>query len=105
MTDLDEIEQQYNAYNTGTDGWMRGDPPPDVVDRIPELLAEVRDHRALLDLQYRRMAEATDRWRAEDPEARALVMPDLGDLLRWLMDDADKARAALAELDVNWASQ
>lgn len=53
---------------------------------------EVAEHRALFDLQWRRMAEATGRWRAENPEARALIMPDLGYLLRWLMDDADRAR-------------
>lgn len=44
-------------------------------------------------LQWKRSREAVERWRAEDPEARALVIPDLGALLQWLMDDADRARA------------
>jgi hypothetical protein len=56
-------------------------------------LSEVADLRALFAMQWDRMAEATARWRAEDPEARALIMPDLGDLLQWLMDDTDRARA------------
>lgn len=58
---------------------------------------ELHELRALFDLQQRRMREATARWRAEDPEARTLVLPDLGDLLKWLMDDADKARAQIPQ--------
>jgi len=65
---------------------------------IPDLLAELDEMRALFDMQWRRMGDATDRWRAEDPAARNLVMPDLGALLRWLMDDADKARAGAARV-------
>lgn len=59
-----------------------------------EALEELAEYRALQKVQWRRMAEATERWRAEDPEGRALILPDLGVLLRWLMDDADRARAA-----------
>lgn len=44
------------------------------------------------------ITEATARWRAEDPEARGLTMPDLGELLRWLMDDADRARAGVRHI-------
>lgn len=58
---------------------------------------ELHELRALFELQQRRMREATARWRDEDPEARALVLPDLGDLLKWLMDDADKARAQIPQ--------
>lgn len=52
--------------------------------------AEVEDYRALLALQWTRMVEATELWRQEDPVARALVMPDLGELLAWLMARIDK---------------
>lgn len=55
-------------------------------------LLELADLRVLFQMQHDRMAEATQRWRAEAPEARALTLPDLGALLRWLMDDADQAR-------------
>lgn len=58
--------------------------------------AELHDLRALFALQQTRMEAATARWRAEDPEARALTLPDLGALLRWLMDDADRARGVTA---------
>lgn len=59
---------------------------------LERALAEVADLRALFDLQWTRMGEATDRWRAEDPEARALVMPDLGALLQWLIAERDAQR-------------
>jgi hypothetical protein len=58
--------------------------------------AELTELRALFQLQWTRSREADARWRAEDPEARANVWPDLGVLLKWLMDDADQARAELA---------
>jgi hypothetical protein len=61
--------------------------------------AELADLRALFELQWTRSREADARWRAEDPEARANVWPDLGVLLKWLMDDADQQRAALQEAE------
>ncbi len=56
---------------------------------------ELAELRALFELQHRRMAEATERWRAEDPDARALTLPDVGALLTWLMRDADRVRAGV----------
>jgi hypothetical protein len=56
---------------------------------------EIAELRALFAMQSQRMTEATARWHAEDPDARSLILPDLGDLLRWLMDDADRARSGL----------
>ena len=53
--------------------------PPD--ERGMTLEAEVAALRQIFDLQWTRMGDATERWRAEDPTARAQVMPDLGDLL------------------------
>lgn len=49
-----------------------------LVERADEL-------EALFRLQETRMSEAVAAWRAEDPENRQLVMPDLGALLEWLM--------------------
>lgn len=71
-----------------TERWLKDQ------DAITAHVAEedVTDIRLLFEIQQTRMREATERWRAEDPEARAQVLPDLGALLRWLMDDADKAR-------------
>lgn len=57
---------------------------PSVAERLAEM-------QALFDMQWKRMGQATERWRAEDPEGRALTQPDLGDLLKWLMDKADQA--------------
>lgn len=61
---------------------------------------ELGELRALLDLQQRRMTEATEAWRAEAPDERELVMPDLGDLLTWLM-----TRAGLREPDDEWCAR
>lgn len=72
----------------------------DAVEKFDiNMVAELSDLPALFELQWDRMTEATARWRAEDPAARDLVQPDLGDLLRWLMNDADQARAASTVTD------
>lgn len=55
--------------------------------------AEIIDLRALFDLQQTRMVEATEAWRAESPAERENVLPDLGDLLVWLMSRAEGAEA------------
>jgi hypothetical protein len=52
--------------------------------------AELEELRALFKLQWTRSREADARWQAEDPEARKNTWPDLGKLLRWLMDKADE---------------
>lgn len=51
-----------------------------------EAIRERDELRALFDAQWARSREADEMWRAEKPEERALVWPDLGVLLAWLMD-------------------
>lgn len=63
--------------------------PGQVVERSP--IDELMDLRALLDLQWTRMGQATELWRRENPAARARLFPDLGELLDWLMKRGDKA--------------
>lgn len=58
-------------------------------DRIDALTRESDTLNRLFDVQQTRMREATELWRAEDPEGRALILPDLGDLLKWLMVRAE----------------
>jgi hypothetical protein len=43
------------------------------------------EYEHLFAMQWRRMQEATELWRAEAPDERALVQPDLGRLLAWLL--------------------
>ena len=50
-----------------------------------EALTRAGELQDLFDLQYTRMGEATEAWRAEAPEERELIQPDLGDLLTWLL--------------------
>lgn len=66
-------------------------------------VAAVRERdelRALFDMQWKRSLEAIALWRSESPTERALVMPDLGDLLAWLMvriaEGPARGRAAVA---------
>jgi hypothetical protein len=116
VIDLDVVRQTVSRAM----GFIRSGAPATEVARMPSVLlavgaaeqliaeverlqAEVVDMRALFDLQWRRMAEATARWRAEDPGARALVMPDLGDLLQWLMGELDRA-VARANLNARLAA-
>lgn len=80
------------------------------VNALPWLLNEVAELRAIFDLGYRRSEEATALWRAEDPEARAGVHPDLGALLTWLMDRAGQGGGGNEEVwhefhDGPWAGQ
>lgn len=65
---------------------------PGRADELNQLRADNADYRALFDVQWDRMAEATARWRSESPDLRALIMPDLEALLTWLMGQADDAR-------------
>lgn len=55
-------------------------------DRLKERNAELED---LFDLQHSRSIEADDLWRQAHP-GNDLVMPNLGELLAWLMAEARK---------------
>lgn len=55
---------------------------------IAQLEAELAEYKSIFDLQQKRMGEATKRWQAATGRYDAL--PDLGDLLQWLMDQGDK---------------
>jgi hypothetical protein len=55
-------------------------------EEINQLKLELADYKALFDLQFTRMQEASALWRAEVPEERHNIMPDLGELLTWLME-------------------
>lgn len=51
----------------------------------PEEESELSDYRRLCELQRKRMNEATEMWR--QATGRHDVLPDLGNLLTWLMDE------------------
>jgi hypothetical protein len=55
------------------------------LSRTEETLAQ---YQQLFALQWNRVQEATKLWRAEDPEKRANITPDLGTLVGWLMERA-----------------
>jgi len=55
---------------------------------------ENADLNSLFELQWTRMAEATKLWR--EATGRHDVSPDLGDLLKWLMDRIAELEKAVA---------
>ena len=95
--DLNKIErvwlQQCGVHDFGVmeygcscaDGDFRS-PMLSLLAEVRTLRSQLKDYDALFTLQFTRMTEATALWRAEDPEARKMIMPDLGELLKWLMD-------------------
>lgn len=56
--------------------------------RATDAERELSELRVVFRMQQKRMQEATAAWRAEWPEEREPIMPDLGDLLTWLMEKA-----------------
>lgn len=74
----------------------------DRAERAERERDEAREHAAeldrLFDLQQRRMREAVALWRGESPAERELVLPDLGDLLAWLMARPERAEATIGRV-------
>lgn len=98
--DITELDQALAGAKARFD---HADAPhePDVLALIraaESMRDELVDTRHLFELQWTRSREADAAWRAEDPAARALVMPDLGVLLAWLMAKAGLVGHTLAEL-------
>lgn len=58
------------------------------------VIRERDELRALFALQHTRDAEAVALWRAESPEERELLHPDLGRLLEWLMARGERREDA-----------
>lgn len=109
---VDEIEQLRERV-LARDYWARGvvfhhelsedhragdDWYATIAKHLKSALAESSELRALFDLQHTRMVEATRRWREESPEERALISPDLGELLAWLLDRADADLVVVEQL-------
>lgn len=68
-------------------------PESRLAARAEAAAAEAAELRALFDLQWTRVREATAAWQAEDPAARDLTWPDLARLVEWLMDRAGLPRS------------
>ena len=64
--------------------------------RIAELTKRNEELEHLFDIQWKRTREAGELWRQAHP-GNDLVSPDLGELVKWLMDRATAAEARLAE--------
>lgn len=64
------------------------------VQELARLREENAELNELFDLQHKRTTEAVAAWRAADPDNRKGILPDLGALLEWLLD---QARLAVVE--------
>lgn len=67
-------------------------------DELNEARTEIASTNALFDLQHARMVEAMKRWRAADPNDRALKTPDFGALLDFMHTELTDANATIAAL-------
>lgn len=78
----------------------------DAIETLAQAWSDAQGERdelqRLFDMQQARMVAANALWRAEKPDERANVMPDLGELLAWLMSERDEARGLLAEMLDNY---
>lgn len=62
---------------------------------ILSMLDEFDEYDRRFELQWRRMADATAMWRAAT--GKHMILPDLGDLLKWLMDEIERLRPKTLE--------
>lgn len=62
-----------------------------LLDTVEQLRVENIELNELFDLQHKRTTEAVEAWRAADPDNRKGILPDLGALLEWLLDQARRA--------------
>ncbi|MDD2857776.1 MAG: hypothetical protein PHU75_03790 [Candidatus Nanopelagicales bacterium] len=69
----------------------------EVVDSLNERIQEYED---LFKLQKKRMRVATHRW--QKANMKTTVFPDLGELLQWLMDQADSETRRCKALMLHW---
>jgi hypothetical protein len=71
-----------------------------VAVRVPRHISSVREENtelnALFDRQHERVMDATRLWREETGQHE--VLPDLGDLVKWLMDRYAEVKAENAKL-------
>lgn len=65
---------------------------------MSEKCESCQELEALFDMQHRREMEAIARWRAEDPDGRALTQPDYGRLLDWLWEQLKIQQEDIREL-------
>ncbi len=68
-----------------------------LLNHIKEVEGENFELNRLFEIQQKRMGEATALWRKAQGPEKEFTLPDLGDLLGWLMDRALNAEKQLDE--------
>jgi hypothetical protein len=89
----------------GSGGILANTFVADINRIIGDLEDEVDDYTVLFDIQHTRTTVADKMWRDAHP-GKELVIPDLGDLVTWLIERADKAIDIVNQVDdvlvTNW---
>lgn len=75
-------------------GGVSNEPWQSLRLRLAKLRDENRELNALFELQGKRLSEATHRWRAAHP-GKEHVIPDLGELLHWMLGTMDSLLVSL----------
>ncbi len=83
-----------NAVSTFYSNETNSDP---LLDTYALALDRIAEYDALFNLQWTRMGEATEIWRKFNP-GNDLVLPDLGELLTWLLERIEKRDRAFVIL-------
>lgn len=66
---------------------------------LREVLDEVEDLTRLFDLMHEADMRGVTLWRAQNPEALALISPDRGEMVAWLLAERDALAADRERLD------
>jgi len=94
----DEIREKLDGISLEDSSYFR--KYCDVTNLFDKVLDEIDELWRLFDLQQTRMGEATKRWRKATGKHETL--PDLGDLLQWLIDEIDRLREENKTLDLHF---
>lgn len=76
---------------------------PWLLDKLSKAEEELDDANSLFDLQHKRTVIANKLW--QKIQNKPDTMPDLGELIKWLLDRAEKAESLLADKEKELAKQ
>lgn len=75
-------------------------PPPKSAEEYERVISflteEVADLRAIFDLWGKRLVEIREQWSGTHPE-QDLTWPDLGAMLKWMLEENERLRKELEE--------
>lgn len=73
----------------------------ELIAEVGTLREENYEFEQIAALQRKREQPWIERWREEDPEKRANMLPDYGQIMGWIMDKAEAAEALVREVEAH----